>query len=85
MKIVDFPTRDEEDPKKPMERLVEQITENVVGDLEGEYLLLFDTGDSMVMLSNVGEPGQALMIIEKSRMAIMAAAFDPDIDDSTAS
>ena len=85
MKIVDFPSRDAEDPKKPMERLVEQITEHDVSDLEGEYLLLFDTGDSMVMLSNVGEPGQALMVMEKGRMAIMAAAFDPDIDDNPAS
>jgi hypothetical protein len=80
MKIVEFPGGKDDD-LMPMQKLREQLDKSELEHLDGRYVLLFDTGDSMAMLANVGDPGDVLLLMEKSKMAIMASVFDPDMDD----
>lgn len=80
MKIVEFPGK-EENQLMPMQNLRKQLENHDLEHLDGHYVLLFDTGDSMLMLGNISSPGDVMLLMEKSKMAVMAAVFEDEGDD----
>lgn len=77
MKVIDggFGQQEEEDTRTPLQILTDHLENTGLSDVEGTFLFLMDTGTSMAMLSNVNESCEALMILEKSKTAIMMAEF----------
>jgi hypothetical protein len=78
MKVVEGTFGQEKDSRSPGETPAEQLEKSGFNELkEGEYLLLADMGDAMLMLSNFTLPEQVLMQLEKGRIAIMTTQFEP--------
>jgi hypothetical protein len=72
MKVIDGGFGKEMDASKtPLERLREQLEKAELEGVEGEYLLLFDTGTALVMLSNLQDPADVVMMTEKAKMAVL--------------
>lgn len=79
MKIVDFPPREEETPKHAGERLKTQLEESDVLKAEhGMYTLFFDTGDSIIILSNATSAGEVLLNLEKGKLALLAEVLESE-------
>ncbi len=63
------------------EALLSQIKESGVLEFaEGDYVVLFDTGSALAILSNGRGPGDVLLTLEKGRIAVMASVYDRGSD-----
>ena len=64
-------------PQNVGEALRLQIEDSGILEFDlGDYVVLFDTGTSMAILSNGRGPGDVLLTLEKGRIAVMAAVYD---------
>jgi hypothetical protein len=76
MKVVDGgfgKSRDPEEP--PYKRLLAQLEKAKLEDLSGEYLLIWDSGDSLMLLSNIVTAAEVYMQCAKAQTAVMATQF----------
>lgn len=67
-------SRDPEEP--PYKRLLAQLEKAGLEDLKGDYLLIWDTGDSLMLLSNIVTAAEVYMQCAKAQTAVMATQFD---------
>ena len=84
MKVIEFPKKDKDELSEHAgKRLQEQLEKSGVLEHDaGNYLVLFDTADSMYVLAN-GEAGPAdcLLVMERGKMAILAASYDEGLGE----
>lgn len=79
MNIVDFPKKEEEPLQNAGERLKAQCNQAGLFDIEkGDYTMFFDTGDSIVILSNATSAGEVLLNLEKGKLALLAEVLDSE-------
>ena len=77
MKVVDGgfgKSRDPEEP--PYKRLLAQLEKAGLEGTSGEYLLIWDSGDSLMLLSNIVTAAEVYMQCAKAQTAVMATQFD---------
>jgi hypothetical protein len=79
MNIVNFPPREDELPKHAGGRLKSQLDESTILTLEhGTYTVFFDTGDSIIILSNAAGAGEVLLNLEKGKLALLAEVLESE-------
>jgi hypothetical protein len=83
MKVVEGNFSPDEGPIHAGERLKLQLEDSgVLERNDGVYTLLFDTGDSMFILSNGDGPGDVLLTMEKGKTAVMANVYGSKSNES---
>jgi hypothetical protein len=82
VKVIEGQFGQEEDSAPPREILEEQLERSGLNTAEeGLYLMLWDTGDTYHMMSNLHSDQAALMMVEKARTTIMSAVFGGVLDN----
>ena len=73
MKVVKGPFGEAEPTKHAGERLLEQLAMTGLDqEAHGTYVLLFDVGDSTMVVTNTHSAAEVLLEIEKGKWAVMA-------------
>ncbi len=81
MKVIKGNFKKDELPDHAGERLRYQLDNCDVLDLAtGTYTLLFDSGDSIFILTNGDGAGDVLLNMEKAKMALMATVYEGEGD-----
>lgn len=79
MNIVDFPKKEEEPPQNAGERLLDQCQHAGLFEIEkGDYTMFFDTGDSIIILSNASSAGNIFLNLEKGKLALLSEVIDSE-------
>ena len=60
----------------PHAKLLDQLSRAELEAAEGQYLLIWDMGDSLVLLSNMDNAGDVYMLCAKAQTAVMATQFE---------
>ena len=82
MKVIDGGFGKSEGPvQDPYERLQEQLATSGLEGAPGQYMVIWDRGDAMVMLSNMESAGDVYIHCAKAQAAIMATQFGNIYED----
>ena len=76
MKVINGKFGGEDDKMSPFERLQDQLKRAELRDATGQYLLIWDMGDALVLLSNMDEAGDVYITCAKAQTAVMATTFE---------
>lgn len=82
MKVIQGDFKKEDLPVHSGERLRFQLEQSDVLNMQtGIYTLIFDTGESIHLISNGDGAGEVLLTIEKGKMAVLASAYGMEDDE----
>ena len=65
---------------EPYARLQDQLDRAGLEDAKGQYLLIWDMGDSLMMMSNMDNAGDVYMHCAKAQTAVIATQFEMETD-----